>query len=266
MRSDTSVKTTRFSTRALSLVAASALAFSLAACGSDDDKDSSKTITVFAASSLTGTFTELGKQFEAANPGVKVTFNFAGSSDLVTQIQNGAPADVFASADVKNMQKVTTDQLEGTLPANFATNTLEIVTPPDNPGKVDALADLGDKALKIAICQAEVPCGSAAATAAEAAGVTLAPDTEEENVKGVLGKVAAGEADAGLVYVTDVLAAGDTVKGIELPQAVADAARNTYPITTIKASKNGDLATAFMNFVLSAEGQSVLAAAGFAPA
>ena len=251
-------------TRALSIVAAAALTLSLAGCGSDDDKDSTKTLTVFAAASLTGTFTELGKQFEASHPGVKVSFSFAGSSDLVSQIQGGAPADVFASADQKNMDKLTADHLEGATPVTFASNTLEIITPPDNPGKVDSLDDLADKDLTVAVCAPEVPCGSAAQTVAKAAGVTLAPDTEEQSVKDVVAKVSSGEADAGLVYVTDVKAAGDTVHGITFPESAAGV--NVYPVTTIKASKQLDLATQFMTFISSTEAQSVFAAAGFTPA
>lgn len=261
MRSDCLVATR---SRALSILAATALALSLAGCWSDDEKDSTTTLTVFAASSLTGTFTVLGKQFEAAHPGVKVAFSFGGSSDLVSQIQSGAPADVFASADTKNMDKLTTADLEGTAPVSFASNTLEIITPPDNPGKVDSLDDLADKDLAIAICTPEVPCGSAAQSVAEAAGVTLEPDSEEQSVKDVVAKVASGEADAGLVYVTDVKAAGDKVNGIVFSESASTV--NIYPITTIKASKSVDLATQFMNFISSTEAQAVFTGAGFAAA
>lgn len=248
----------------MSTLAATALVLTLAGCGPAGDKDSTTTLTVYAAASLTGTFTELGEQFEAAHPGVTVAFNFGGSSDLVAQIQNGAPADVFASADTKNMDRLTAAHLEGTVPVDFASNTLEIITPPDNPGKVDALADLADKDLAIAICAPVVPCGSAARSVAEATGVTLAPDSEEQSVKDVVAKVASGEADAGLVYVTDVLAAGDKVHGIDFPESAGTT--NIYPITTIKASSNPGLATAFMDFISSTEARTVFAAAGFAAA
>ncbi|WP_183407802.1 molybdate ABC transporter substrate-binding protein [Nocardioides marmoriginsengisoli] len=236
---------------------------SLAACGSDDSGSTKeKTLTVFAAASLTGTFTELGKKFEADHPGVKVTFNFAGSSDLVSQITEGAPADVFASADTKNMDKLAAADLDGQEPENFASNTLEIVTPPGNPEKIATFADLARKGVDLVICAPEVPCGSAARTVASSAGVTLKPVSEEQSVKDVLAKVAAGEAEAGLVYVTDVKAAGDTVDGIVFPES--SSAVNLYPITTVKDSKNADLAAAFVQLVLGSVGQGVLSAAGFA--
>lgn len=234
----------------------------LTGCGSDEPE--ARTLTVFAAASLTGTFTELGKKFEADHPGVKVTFNFGGSSDLVTQIQGGAPADVFASADTKNMEKLTDDDLAGQDPQDFASNTLEIVTPADNPEKIASLADLTRAGVDLVICAPEVPCGSAAAKVAEAAGITLEPVSEEQSVKDVLAKVTAGEAGAGLVYVTDVKAAGDDVLGIVFPES--SAAVNTYPITTVEGSDHRDLAAEFVELVLSSVGQDVLAAAGFAPA
>ncbi|MCZ4497588.1 MAG: molybdate-binding protein [Marmoricola sp.] len=237
----------------------------LAACGSDNDPSPTsghKTLTVYAAASLTGTFTELGKEFEAAHPGVKVSFNFAGSSDLVAQIQQGAPADVFASADTKNMNKLTTDGLQGEAPQNFASNTLEIVTPPDNPEKIASFADLAKKGVDLVVCAPEVPCGAAAQAVASSAKVTLEPVSEEQSVKDVLAKVTSGEAEAGLVYVTDVKAAGDAVKGITFPES--SSAVNTYPIATVKASKYADLAAQFVQLVLSPQGQTVLADAGFA--
>jgi molybdate transport system substrate-binding protein len=251
--------------RTVAVVAAALLATSLAGCGSDDDKGDAaadKTLTVYAAASLTGTFTDLGKKFEAEHPGVKVTFSFGGSSDLVSQITEGAPADVFASADTKNMDKLTAADLEGENPENFASNTLEIVTPPDNPAKIASFADLARKGVDLVICAPEVPCGSAAQTVATGAGIALKPVSEEQSVKDVLAKVSAGEADAGLVYVTDVKAAGDSVLGITFPESAS--AVNVYPITTIKDSDSSELATQFVQLVLSSEGQAVLAAAGFA--
>jgi molybdate transport system substrate-binding protein len=235
-----------------------------AACSSEPASSSTPertTITVFAAASLRGSFTEIGQRFEAENEGVTVEFNFAGSSDLVAQIQQGAPADVFASADMKNMDKATADDLVDGTPTSFATNTLEIATPPDNPAEVDALDDLADPDVKVVLCAPEVPCGAAAAGVEEAAGVDIQPVSEEQSVTDVLGKVVSGEADAGLVYVTDVLAAGDTVLGVPFPEA-ADVV-NTYPISPLAGSDHPDVAQDFADFVTGATGQAVLAAAGF---
>ncbi len=257
----------RASVRAAAVLAAALMATGLAACDSQDESPDAaaaeaRTLTVFAAASLTGTFTELGRQFEADHPGVKVAFNFSGSSDLVAQIQEGAPADVFASADTKNMEKLTTDGLEGDEPVEFASNALQIVTPPDNPAKIASLADLAQKDVDLVICAPEVPCGSAAEKVEAAAGVDFKPVSEEQSVKDVLAKVTSGEADAGLVYVTDVKAAGDAVNGIAFPES--GSAVNTYPIATVEASRYDDLADEFVALVLGDEGQAVLASAGFA--
>lgn len=237
------------------------------ACGGDDSGrgaggDSGETtLTVFAASSLTPSFEQLAEDFEADHDGVKVEFNFAGSSDLVAQIQSGAPADVFASADEANMDKLTADDLNGSDPELFASNTLEIATPPDNPAGVQSFQDLEDPDLNLVICAPEVPCGAAAQEVAEKAGVKLQPDSEEQAVTDVLGKVSSGEADAGLVYVTDVIAAGDDVKGVEFPEAKSVV--NNYPIATVADSENADLAQDWVDLVLSDQGQQVLADAGF---
>ncbi len=250
------------------IIGAIAVAFALttiAACGSDAPKETSSpdpvTITVFAAASLKDTFTELGTQFEAENAGVSVRFNFAGSADLVAQIQQGAPADVFASADTKNMDKATADDLVSGTPVNFATNTLEIATPPDNPAKVDSLKDLAASGIKVVLCAEQVPCGSAAKQVEEASGVDIKPVSEEPSVADVLGKIISGEADAGLVYVTDVKAAGDKVNGIDFPES-ADVV-NTYPVAALRNSQSLDVAKAFAVFVASDRGQAVLAEAGF---
>ncbi len=252
--------------RLLAATAAALVVLLVAACsGSEDDSgDEETTITVYAASSLTATFEELGKDFEADHEGVTVDFNFAGSSDLVAQIQEGAPADVFASADEANMEKLTADDLAGSDPQLFASNTLEIVVPADNPAGITSLADLGKPGVTVVLCAPEVPCGAAAQTLADAAGVTITPASEEEKVTDVLAKVQAGEADAGLVYVTDVRAAGDAVQGIEVPEA--GSAVNLYPIATVDASEHQDLAQEFVDLVLSDQGQQVLRDAGFAPA
>ncbi|MET0820743.1 MAG: molybdate ABC transporter substrate-binding protein [Aeromicrobium sp.] len=258
--------------RSIVLSAAAALLLATtAACGSSDGGGSDAeatssapkdtTLTVFAAASLKSSFTEIGAAFEKANPGVNVTFNFAGSSDLVAQIQQGAPADVFASADTTNMDKATADDLVAGSPTDFATNTLEIATPPDNPADVDSLDDLADPDVKVVLCAAAVPCGAAAAGVEKAAGVDIRPVSEEQSVTDVLGKVISGEADAGLVYVTDVEAAGDKVNGVTFPES--SGVVNTYPIAALTGSKHLDVAKAFAAFVAGDQGRAVLAAAGF---
>jgi molybdate transport system substrate-binding protein len=251
-------------------LAAVLLLGAVAGCGSDSSDSSSaaagdpqkRTLTVYAASSLTSTFTELGARFEAAHPGTEVSFSFGGSSDLVAQIDQGAPADVFASADTKNMDKAVAADVVAGKPVDFASNTLEIAVPPDNPAGVRSLQDLGQRGTKVVVCAPEVPCGAAAEEVERASGVTIEPVSEEQAVTDVLTKVESGEADAGLVYVTDVRAAGDKVKGIEFPESAA--AVNTYPIAPLTASENADLAHAFVDLVTGTEGQSVLARAGFA--
>jgi molybdate transport system substrate-binding protein len=251
------------------VVGASFVCLILAGCGSDGSDDSGGSsadtkITVFAASSLTATFQEIGKKFEAAHDGVSVDFNFAGSSDLVAQIQQGAPADVFASADQANMDKLTGDNLQGSDPQNFASNTLEIAVPPGNPAGVVSFADLAKPGLKLVVCAPEVPCGAATVQVAQSAGVELNPVSEEQSVTDVLGKVTSGEADAGLVYVTDVQGAGDSVEGVEFPESAN--AVNVYPMATIAENDEPELAHAFVDLVLDATGQGILQAAGFAPA
>ncbi|WP_327638266.1 molybdate ABC transporter substrate-binding protein [Kribbella sp. NBC_00482] len=245
---------------------AAVAALALAGCGDDTPAASSPsnstsalsgTVNVFAAASLTGTFTQLGKDFEAAHSGVKVTFNFAGSSALAQQINSGAPADVFASAAPKNMDDVTD---KGT-PTNFVKNTLEIAVPKGNPGKITGIKDFADKDKKIAICAAQVPCGAAAAKVFTAVGITPQPDSLEQDVKAALTKVSLGEVDAALVYKTDVLSAKDKVEGIEFPES--SKAVNEYPIATLTKAPNPDGAKAFVDYVLSDKGKAVLTAAGF---
>lgn len=240
------------------------------ACGSDDADSTatdgggageSATLTVFAAASLKSTFEQLGEQFESEHDGVTVQFGFAGSSDLVAQIQGGAPADVFASADEKNMAKLTDDGLNGSEPEMFATNTLMIAVPPGNPAGIESLQDLTMDGLNLVVCAPQVPCGSATQKVAESAGLTLDPVSEEQSVTDVLTKVTSGEADAGLVYVTDVESAGDKVEGIEF--AESDAAVNQYPIAVVKDSKNADLAQQFIDLLTGEQGQKVLTDAGF---
>lgn len=254
--------------RTFALAGATALlALPLAACGddggdTDGDGGQDTTLTVFAAASLTKPFEQLEKTFEDAHPGVDVKLSFGGSSDLVAQITDGAAADVFASADTKNMDKLTSADLAAGTPAEFATNTLVIAVPPGNPGKVSGLADLAKDDLDVVVCAPEVPCGSASEQVAEKAGVRLAPDSEEQSVTDVLGKIEAGEGDAGLVYVTDVEAAGDKVEGLEFPEAAEVV--NHYPIVAVKDSAHADLAQQWIDLVLG-DGQAVLTAAGFGP-
>jgi molybdate transport system substrate-binding protein len=255
----------RSRTRLAAVLAVAALA--LAACGGGDDDSggssgaaSSGELKVFAAASLTAAFTDIGKQYAAANGGDKVTFNFAGSQALATQIQQGAPADVFASADIPNMDKVK--DLVGTS-QNFASNQLQIVVEKGNPKGVKGLDDLANADLKVVLAAPDVPAGRYAAEILGKAGVTVKPVSQEDNVKAVVTKVSLGEADAGIVYVTDVTAGGDKVEGVDLPDDQNVLA--TYPIATVKASKDQAGAQAFMDLVLSAEGQQVLKQYGFLP-
>ena len=219
------------------------------------------TITVLAAASLIQAFNQIGKDFEAKNPGSKVTFSFGSSATLATQIVQGAPADVFAAASPATM-KIVTEAGAANAPKDFASNTLEIAVPKGNPHKITGLQDFGNASKRIALCAPQVPCGAAADKVFADAKIVPKPDTLEADVKATLQKVASDEVDAALVYKTDVIAAGDKVDGIQFPEA--QQAINTYPIATLKESKNPALAQAFVDYVLSAEGQAVLAKAGFA--
>jgi molybdate transport system substrate-binding protein len=237
----------------------------LAGCGGDDSGGGSGAgspaeIKVFAAASLTAAFNELGPRFTAANGGTRVTFNFAGSQALATQIQQGAPADVFASADTANMDKVK--DLVGD-PQVFASNLLQIVVEQGNPKGIQGLDDLADPDLKVVLAAPDVPAGRYAAEILGRAGVTVKPVSQEDNVKAVVTKVSLGEADAGIVYVTDVTAGGGRVEGVDIPEDQNVVA--TYPIATVKASKAQDQAQAFMDLVRSPEGQQVLNRYGFLP-
>lgn len=218
-------------------------------------------VTVFAAASLKSTFTELGTQFEKDNPGTKVTFNFAGSSDLVAQLTQGAAADVFAPADTANMTKAVNAGVTTRHPLDFATNTLTIVTAPGNPKSIEEFADLADPDNQVVVCAPQVPCGSAAEKIEKATGVTLNPVSEESSVTDVLGKVTSGQADAGLVYVTDGRTAGDKVSAIPFPEA--GEAVNTYPIAVLEESKNPAAAQKFIDLVTGTQGREVLSKAGF---
>lgn len=217
-------------------------------------------ITVFAAASLTEAFTTLGRQYEAAHPGAKVTFNFGASSTLATQIVQGAPADVFAAASRRTMDTVTSAGA-ATGSRVFAVNTLEIATPASPTTPVRSLADLARPGVKVAICQPAVPCGDAARKLFALNRLSVTPVSEENDVKSVLAKVELGEVDAGVVYVTDVRAAAGRVVGVTIPTD-----RNVttaYPIVTTTGSADATTARAFVDYVLSPAGQQVLTAAGF---
>ena len=245
--------------------AAAGLVLLAAGCGGAADGQSSAeevTLQVFAAASLQEPFEELAEQFEARNEGVDVQLNFAGSSTLVEQIQQGAPADVFASANTSNMDKLVEADLHGAEPVDFTSNTLMIAVPAGNPAGVTDLASLTEEELNLVVCAPEVPCGAATETVEEAAGLTFSPVSEEQSVTDVLNKVTSGEADAGLVYVTDVKKAGDAVWGIDFPES--DAAVNIYPITTVKGTENAELGQEFVDLVRREDGQELLAGYGFA--
>ncbi|GAB3979201.1 molybdate ABC transporter substrate-binding protein [Plantactinospora veratri] len=219
------------------------------------------TLTVFAAASLTESFTRLGRDFEAANPGLRVSFSFAGSSALANQINQGAPADVFASAAPANMKTVTDAGNGDGAPATFARNQLVIAVSRGNPGGVAGLADLTRPGVKVALCAEQVPCGAAAKLALTSAGVKVTPVTLEQDVKAALSKLRLGEVDAALVYRTDARAAAEDVDGIEFPESAG--AVNDYPIVVCRDAPNRVAGQAFVDHVLSEAGRGVLTAAGF---
>ncbi len=218
-------------------------------------------ITVFAAASLTAAYTEIGNAFMTAYPNSKVTFSFAASSDLVTQIDEGAPADVFASADQVNMKKLTDAAGNAGDPQVFATNSLEIIVGKGNPKGITGVADLAKPGVIFVTCAPEVPIGKYAAQVLSNAALTVTPASLEQNVKGIVTKVTLGEADAGIVYKTDVTAAGDQAAGVEIPADINVIA--TYPLVTTRAAPNPTGARAFVDFVLSEQGQKIMASYGF---
>ena len=235
----------------------------ISGCASSEQPEAeNQKIMVFAAASLKKTFTDIGEQFKTENPGASVEFSFAGSSDLVTQLTQGAEADVFASADTKNMDKAAQAGLLAGDPVNFASNTLTIAVAPGNPKKIASFKDLTQQGLNVVVCAPQVPCGSATQKVEQATGVTLNPVSEESSVSDVLNKVTTGQADAGVVYVTDAAGAGDKVAAVAFPEAAG--AVNTYPIATLKESKNPELARKFVDLVTGESGQKILDAAGFA--
>jgi molybdate transport system substrate-binding protein len=246
---------------ALAAVLALAVAPALGGCGSEAGAKSPAElegeVTVLAASTLI-------EQFTRQHPKVKIKASYGASSALAQQIVQGAPADVFAAASEATMQTaVKAKRIDGT-PTPFASNTLQIAVPKNNPGKVTGLKDFANDALRIALCAPQVPCGAAAKKALAAAKVTAKPDTLEADVKATLTKVSLGEVDAALVYRTDVQAAGgDRVKGIDFPEAAK--AVNVYPIALCADAPNERAATEFVEYVLGSDGKVALAAAGFQP-
>ena len=228
-----------------------------AGCASSTDDDE---LTVFAAASLTDAFTELGEVFERTDSGVEVEFGFASSSDLARQVVEGAPVDVYASADTANMDKVTEAGVVAGTPVVFATNGAEIIVAPGNPLGIAGLEDLAERDLVVVVCASEVPCGAYADEVIGRAGVSITPDSFEENVRGVVTKVTLGEADAGIVYRTDVIGAGDRASGVELPDEVDIVAE--YPIVSVSGDGAADR---FVEFVTGPLGQDILASYGFGP-
>jgi molybdate transport system substrate-binding protein len=248
------------------VILAALVAVAAAGCSSSSSTPSTSgssstgTITVFAAASLMQTFTQLGKQFEAANKGDTVKFSFGPSSGLATEITSGAPADVFASASPATMD-VVVKAGDAASPQNFAKNVMEVAVPPNNPANVASVNDLAKSSVKVALCQPQVPCGAVAAEVFKNAAITVKPVTLEADVDSVVTQVETGNVDAGMVYVTNVLSAGSKLKGITIPANVN--ASTLYPIATISSSKHKSEAQAFVNYVLSPTGQQVLTAAGF---
>jgi len=261
------------------LIAVVALSgFVAAGCGRDSDADytaSSTTkqattavpavtgnITVSAAASLTEAFTKIGEDFETANPDATATFNFGSSGTLATQIQQGAPADTFASADEDNMTKLEDASLVDGSPVVFATNKLAIVTKPGNPKDVKSLANLATAGV-VSLCADTVPCGKYAAQILQGAGVTI-PETSVtrgQDVKATLAAVTTGDAEAAIVYVTDAKSAGSTVETVTIPDA--ENAVATYPIATLTASTNKEASKAFVDSVTSSKGHATLRSLGF---
>ena len=219
-----------------------------------------RTLTVFAAASLQQPFEEIGALFEDSHAGVRVRFGFGGSSGLVAQLSEGAPADVLATANEQTMSDAVADGLVTTNPKPFASNSLQIVVPADNPARISSLADLAAPGAKVVLCAPAVPCGAASASVEKAAGIDIRPVSEEQSVTDVLGKVRSGEADAGLVYVTDAIGAGADVRAIDFPEAAS--AVNRYPIATLREA-DAALADEFVDVVTSSAGLEILADAGF---
>jgi molybdate transport system substrate-binding protein len=255
----------------LAVVCAAVVALVLAACSSSTTTSSggsssgklSGTLVVFAATSLTDAFNKIGARFHQANPGVTVKFNYNGSSSLATSINQGAPADVFASAAPANMKTVTDAGNAADTPKIFASNTGEILVEKGNPDHITSVSQLANPAVKVVVCAPEVPCGAVATAIFKNADVTVKPVSQETNVGGVVTKITLGEADAGIVYVTDVKANEGKATGVPIPANENDTTE--YPIAEVKGAPNASAAAAFINYVLGTDGQKVLASFGFMP-
>lgn len=238
------------------------------ACGSGSDSRSrtdgdllSGDVVVFAAASLTDAFTEVGEAFMDANPDVEVTFSFAASSELAAQLLEGAPADVYAAADRNNMAKLVDGGVHAGQPVLFAENLSEIVVARGNPLGITGVEDLADTDLILVVCAPEAPCGAYASEIFDRVGVDITPDSFETNVKAVVTKVTLGEADAGIAYATDVIAAGDTASGVEIPGDLNVVAE--YPMVTTTEGSNRAGAQAFVDFTVGDAGQAILSTYGF---
>ncbi len=230
----------------------------LAGCGSTP---ALHTVAVFAAASLRSTFTDLSGAFTGANTGAKVELTFAGSADLLTQLTQGAHGDVFASADTATMDKAARAGLLADAPKAFASNSLTIVVAPGNPKGIKGFRELAD--VSLVTCAAQVPCGAALPRIQRDTGVRLSPASEEPSVTDVLNKVTSGQADAGIVYVTDARSAGDKVGTVGFPEAAG--AVNTYEIAVLKDSADAGLAEKFVDLVTGPAGRQALRSAGFGP-
>jgi molybdate transport system substrate-binding protein len=247
--------------RVTAVTTLAAIGLLISGCQGDDNASEQEQLTILAASSLTESFTTIGQQVETDNPGVEVSISFGSSSTLATQVVDGAAADVIATASPGSIEPVVDAGMAAADPTVFATNSVAVALPADNPAGIKELADLEDSDVKVAVCVDTAPCGSVAANMFEAADLSVTPVTEEVDVKSVLAKVVAGEVDAGVVYVSDVLAAGDDVTSVKIPGSAV--VTTDYLIAPLTSSTNSTLAGEFVDAVTSPDGLQVLTEAGF---